>query len=207
MFFFAFVFSVSVFSRWCVAAGITVDHHGNHIQEKWFVIKTQQEEVQLPYVRLVFLRSVLFVRADVIHQVSFLVLLLIAVLCVFQEVERLQIVIWNPAQSKHFNPSCSVYQVTVRWGEDGWLVPSILVEMCVCTSWDLCSAPFHWSGAASSYSPSIRSAQNPTGRAESEPSECEHPKWCLCIPLLEGTWMQHMTSQWILSWTRVATND
>lgn len=135
-FFFAFIFSVGVFRRWCVAAGIAVSHRRNHMQEKSFVTKPQQQEVRLPYIRLVFFRSVLFVRADVIHQVSFLVLLLIAVLCVFQEVKRLQIVIWNPAQSEHFNPSCSVYQVTVRWGEDGWMFgargPGWGVCVCVC---------------------------------------------------------------------------
>ena len=53
------------------------------------------------YLGLVFLGSMVFVGADVIHQVSLLVLLFIAVLCVLQEVERLQNVTWTPDTPTH----------------------------------------------------------------------------------------------------------
>lgn len=42
------------------------------------------------YLALVFLGSVLLVGADVVHQVSFFILVFVTVLRVLQEVERLQ---------------------------------------------------------------------------------------------------------------------
>lgn len=48
------------------------------------------------YLGLVFLGSVMFVGADVVHQVSLLILFFVAVLCVLQEVERLEDVAWTP---------------------------------------------------------------------------------------------------------------
>lgn len=51
------------------------------------------------YLGLVFFVPVVFVGADLIHQVSVLVLLFIAVLRILQEVKRLQNITWTPAKT------------------------------------------------------------------------------------------------------------
>lgn len=61
------------------------------------------------------------------------------------------------------------------------------MRVSVLTSCCLCDVLFHLSDVAGSYSPPIRSARMPTGRAESVPSVCERPGLCLCILPLEGT--------------------
>ena len=56
---------------------------------------------------LVFLGSMVFAWTDVVHQVSLLVLVLVAVLCVLQEVKRLQNITWTPGH-KHLSDVTSV---------------------------------------------------------------------------------------------------
>lgn len=51
------------------------------------------------YLGLVFFVPVVFVGADLIHQVPVLVLLFIAVLRILQEVKRLQNLTWTPAKT------------------------------------------------------------------------------------------------------------
>ena len=51
------------------------------------------------YLGFVFLVAVMFVSADVIHQVSLLILLFVTVVCVLQEVERLQNVARTPGDT------------------------------------------------------------------------------------------------------------
>lgn len=81
------------------------------------------------YLAPVLLAPVVFVGADVIHQISILILVFITVLSVFQEVKRLQN-IWTPGHTEECEHLCVCVHL------------SSLQCVCVYLSSLQCSAPF-----------------------------------------------------------------